>query len=67
MTQTLATTQDRESLVELDGHYHTGWTFHRAGSNISTQSRKVMTVIYIEDGIRLIAPNSKARHTDWDR
>ena len=25
-----------------------------------------MTVIYIEDGIRLIAPNSKARQNDWD-
>ncbi len=47
--------------------YHAGWTFHRAGPNISGEPRKVMTVIYMEDGIRLVAPTSKARQNDWDR
>jgi hypothetical protein len=46
--------------------YHSGWTFHRAGANISAQPRNVMTVIYMEDGIRLAAPTSKARQNDWD-
>lgn len=29
--------------------YHYGWTFHRAGPNHSTEPRRVMTVIYIEE------------------
>lgn len=46
--------------------YHSGWTFHRAGPNISTQPRKVMTIIYMEDGVRLAVPTSKAQQKDWD-
>ncbi|QYM78210.1 phytanoyl-CoA dioxygenase family protein [Horticoccus luteus] len=49
-------------LGEVSFHY--GWTFHRAGPNTSTQPRAVMTIIYIEDGIRLIEPNTKARQGD---
>lgn len=49
-------------LGEVSFHY--GWTFHRAGPNTSTHPRAVMTIIYIEDGIRLIEPNTKAREGD---
>ncbi len=49
-------------LGEVSFHY--GWTFHRAGRNVSNQPRAVMTIIYIEDGIRLIAPDTKAREGD---
>jgi len=49
-------------LGEVSFHY--GWTFHRAGPNTSTKPRAVMTIIYIEDGIRLIEPNTKARRDD---
>lgn len=45
--------------------YHMGWTFHRAGGNASDRPRAVMTVIYMEDGIRLIEP--KTRHHRGDR
>lgn len=46
--------------------YHSGWTFHRAGPNTSSDPRKVMTIIYMEDGIRLAPPASKAQQNDWD-
>jgi len=49
-------------LGEVSFHY--GWTFHRAGPNTSTKPRAVMTIIYIEDGIRWIEPNTKARRDD---
>jgi ectoine hydroxylase-related dioxygenase (phytanoyl-CoA dioxygenase family) len=47
--------------------YHYGWTFHRAGPNVSSAPRKVMTVIYFEDGAKLIAPKYKAHESDWHR
>ncbi|MEX0775024.1 MAG: phytanoyl-CoA dioxygenase family protein [Phycisphaeraceae bacterium] len=46
--------------------YHLGWTFHRAGANATDQTRKVMTVIYFEDGACLNQPKSKAQNNDWD-
>jgi len=45
--------------------FHMGWTFHRAGANTTDRPRAVMTVIYIEDGIRLIEP--KTKHHEADR
>lgn len=44
--------------------YHMGWTFHRAGGNASDQPRAVMTVIYMEDGIRLIEPRTSYHKAD---
>jgi ectoine hydroxylase-related dioxygenase (phytanoyl-CoA dioxygenase family) len=44
--------------------YHLGWTFHRAGPNRSDRPRKVMTIIYIEDGCRIIEPKYKAHEAD---
>jgi ectoine hydroxylase-related dioxygenase (phytanoyl-CoA dioxygenase family) len=56
-----------ESAFELgDVSFHSGWTFHRAGPNKSGRTREVMTIIYIEDGVRLAAPNSKAQQRDWE-
>jgi ectoine hydroxylase-related dioxygenase (phytanoyl-CoA dioxygenase family) len=58
-----------ESPYELgDVSFHMGWTFHRAGPNTSDSPRKVMTIIYMEDGIRLAAPKNKnqiADHQTW--
>lgn len=45
--------------------YHSGWTYHRAGPNGSTLPRRVMTIIYMEDGIRLLQPVRKAHESDW--
>ena len=44
--------------------FHSGWTFHRAGPNKTDHMRKVMTVIYIEDGIRVAPLNSVAQEND---
>ncbi len=44
--------------------FHLGWTFHRAGPNKSDRPRKVMTIIYIEDGCRTIEPQYKAHESD---
>lgn len=46
--------------------YHAGWTYHRAGPNQSGEMRKVMTVIYMEDGIRLKSPQNPNQQLDWD-
>ena len=46
--------------------FHSGWTFHRAGGNSSPQARAVMTVIYMEDGIKLVKPRNKHQQQDWE-
>jgi ectoine hydroxylase-related dioxygenase (phytanoyl-CoA dioxygenase family) len=45
--------------------FHSGWTFHRASPNTSDRPRAVMTIIYMEDGIKLIAPRHKNHENDW--
>ena len=45
--------------------YHFGWTFHRAGANSTTEPRRVMTMIYVDENIRLVAP--KNQHQENDR
>ena len=56
-----------ESAYDLgEVSFHSGWTFHRAGPNTSGRVRGVMTVIYIEDGMRLAQPKTKFHQNDWD-
>ena len=45
--------------------FHSGWTFHRAGPNTTNQTRKVMTVIYIDKDIRLESPSNDGQVNDW--
>lgn len=47
--------------------FHSGWTFHRAGPNRSTQPRSVMTVIYMDKDMRLKAPENPMQQADLDR
>ena len=49
-------------LGEVSFHY--GWTFHRAGRNVSDKPRAVMTIIYMDEDMRLIEPTTKARIGD---
>jgi ectoine hydroxylase-related dioxygenase (phytanoyl-CoA dioxygenase family) len=49
-----------------DVSYHYGWTFHRAGPNKSDTAREVMTIIYMDDEIRVAEPANKAQKADWD-
>ncbi len=48
-----------------DVSFHRGWTFHRAGPNETQEMRAVMTVIMMEDGIRVAKPQRQAQENDW--
>lgn len=48
--------------------YHAGWTFHRAGPNVSDRPRKVMTMIYMDIDQVVVPPRNKfqmADHAKW--
>lgn len=45
--------------------FHSGWVFHRAGSNQTNFIRKVMTIIYMDKDILLKAPENKRQLNDW--
>ena len=45
--------------------FHSGWVFHRAGANTTDQVRKVMTVIYMDQDMRLKAPENDGQLNDW--
>ncbi|GHC13216.1 phytanoyl-CoA dioxygenase family protein [Cerasicoccus arenae] len=51
-------------LGEVSFHY--GYTFHRAGPNVTNRPREVMTIIYMDSEMQLIAPKSQNQHKDWD-
>ncbi len=46
--------------------FHGGWTFHRASANTSGKVRAVMTIIYMEDGIKVSEFTNKAHPVDRD-
>ena len=45
--------------------FHSGWVFHRAGANVTDQTRKVMTVIYMDKNMVLQQPENKNQENDW--
>ena len=50
-----------------DVSFHSGWIFHRAGANSTDRPREVMTMIYMDEHIRLIAPKNKNHAQDMER
>ncbi len=51
---------------ELGGvSFHLGWTFHRAGANRSAMPHSVMTVIYMDQDMRLKEPGNDMQRRDW--
>ncbi len=50
-----------------DVSFHAGWTFHRAGANSTDQPREVMTMIYMDEHIRVIPAKNKNHLADMDR
>ncbi|MEX0719563.1 MAG: phytanoyl-CoA dioxygenase family protein [Balneolaceae bacterium] len=46
--------------------FHGGWTFHRAEANTSDKVRAVLTIIYMEDGIRVSEFKREAHKDDRD-
>lgn len=45
--------------------FHAGWTFHRAGPNVSDRPRKVMTMIYMDKDITIAEPRNSNQVADW--
>jgi ectoine hydroxylase-related dioxygenase (phytanoyl-CoA dioxygenase family) len=45
--------------------YHLGWTFHRAGNNTTDKARAVMTIIYMDENMRLAEPRNQNQINDW--
>lgn len=46
--------------------FHSGWVFHRAGTNTTNQMRKVMTIIYMDKDMRLKKPSNDGQQNDWE-
>ena len=46
--------------------FHRGWTFHRAGPNRTDRMRAVMTIIYMQDGMRLAEPERDGHYREWE-
>jgi len=46
--------------------FHSGWTFHRAGRNLTDRPREVMTIIYMDSEMRLAAPKNENQKIDWE-
>jgi hypothetical protein len=51
-------------LGEVSFHY--GWTFHNAGPNKTNKSREAMTVIYMDEHMRLKKPDNENQKIDWE-
>lgn len=47
-----------------DVSFHSGWTFHRAGPNLSDRPRSVMTVIYMDADTRVATPKNGPQQED---
>jgi len=47
-----------------DISFHLGWTFHRAGANQTDRPRNAMTIIYMDEQMRLAAPKNKSQESD---
>lgn len=45
--------------------FHSGWTFHRAGVNSTDRPRAVMTMIYMDEKMRLMEPRNDNQARDW--
>ncbi|MFP8874147.1 MAG: phytanoyl-CoA dioxygenase family protein [Myxococcota bacterium] len=59
-------TVQRDSFVLGDVSFHSGWTFHRAEPNASDRMRGVMTVIYIDQAMRVAKPLNSFQQYDQD-
>jgi ectoine hydroxylase-related dioxygenase (phytanoyl-CoA dioxygenase family) len=68
LKQALQSFTMEESSFDLgEVSFHAGWTFHRAGANQSDRPREVMTVIYLDENMRLAQPKNKNQIADWEK
>ena len=47
--------------------FHQGWTFHKAGANLSAKPRSVMTIIYMDAAMRLVPALNAVQANDRDQ
>lgn len=68
LSETLKQFKMNEAPFDLgEVSFHSGWTYHRAGANVSDKARKVMTMIYMDKDIKVTEPTNKYRTADWQR
>ena len=68
LKQALGTLRLEEGGFDLgEVSFHSGWTFHRAGANSTDKPREVMTMIYMDENIRIIEPRNKNHTMDMER
>ncbi|WP_348268830.1 phytanoyl-CoA dioxygenase family protein [Edaphobacter paludis] len=68
LKQALSTFKLEESAFDLgEVSFHGGWTFHRAGANTTDRPREVMTIIYMDEDMRLVKPKNKNQIADSER
>jgi ectoine hydroxylase-related dioxygenase (phytanoyl-CoA dioxygenase family) len=68
LKQALSTFTLEESAFELgEISFHGGWTFHRAGANTTDRPREVMTIIYMDEDMRLVRAKNKNQVADTER
>ncbi|PTS87871.1 MULTISPECIES: phytanoyl-CoA dioxygenase family protein [unclassified Caulobacter] len=58
---------DEQPYALGDVSFHAGWTFHRAGANRTQQPRSVMTMIYMDEAMRLAEPVNHMQAADWNQ
>jgi len=67
LKQALGSFHMEESRFDLgDVSFHAGWTFHRAGANSTERPREVMTMIYMDENIKLVKPKNKNQVNDME-
>lgn len=60
-------TTDNSPFALGDVSFHAGWTFHRAGANSTARPREVMTMIYMDEAMTMVAPRNKDQINDVGR
>lgn len=58
---------DEEKFDLGEVSFHSGWTFHRAGQNTTPKPREVMTIIYMDEDMRLTQPVNPYQQADRDK
>jgi ectoine hydroxylase-related dioxygenase (phytanoyl-CoA dioxygenase family) len=58
---------DEQPYALGDVSFHAGWTFHRAGANLTDKPRSVMTMIYMDAKMRLAEPANHMQGADREQ
>ena len=65
LAQLVADAPQSESTYRLgDVSFHSGWTCHRAGPNVTDQTRAAFTIIYMDADTKMLLPEHDSQRTD---